>query len=408
MTEKLTSEKLVISIVLSFIAAYLYVCDRPDWCWLLILFSFTAIAEIFFRDRKRSAESYVWFASLTLCIVSLSFRFREPNFDHSLLGEYDTVWDQWEVWMFAHFFAVWWTLSRSGRQLSGGTGRYFLSDFFSGCIGRAFKNFFARAKIILSSVKSFFTIAVAAIVIDLFAIALALLSSADTGFSEFLHIIGSGLKIGDDILDTLLLVLLSLPIGAFMFGLIYGNAAVSDEELAAKREKLEETRVKLKKAPADIFTAGIILFSAAYLAFFLIQGSYLFGGFVRLLPEGFTVAHYARSGFFELCAIVAVNYSLLWMATRMVKAESEKSRPLFFASIALLIESLLFSVISFSKLSLYISCFGFTKLRLQSTWFTVVLAAGSILWIRNLVTGKPGFKQWMYFASVTLSVLTLF
>lgn len=404
MTEKLTSEKLVISILLSFAAAYLYVCDRPDWCWLLILFSFTAIAEIFFQDRKRSAESYVWFSCLTLCVVSLSFCFTE----YDPVNGYDTVWDQWEVWMFAHFFAVWWVLSRSGNQLSGETGPCFISDLFEGCIGRAFRNIFARAKIIFSSVKSFFTAALAAVMAGLFAAALALLRSADNGFSEFLDIIGGSFNIGDDILDTVLLIILSLPIGAFMFGLIYGNSAVTREELTAKREKLEAFAAKIRKAPAGIFTAAIILFSVFYLAFFIIQGSYLFGGFMRLLPEGFTVAHYARSGFFELCAIVAVNYSLLWMAARTVKEDQAKSRPLFYACIVLLIESILFSVISFSKLYLYISCFGFTKLRLQSTWFTVILAAGSGLWIWNLVTGKPAFKKWMYFAAATLSLLTLF
>lgn len=404
---KPADEKLTAGIIISFLAGYIYVCDGPDWFWLIILVSLTVIAEIFFFDVKRSCESYIWFICLSMCVFSLSFRFTDPvytEFD----TEYNTIWDKWEVWMFAHFFAMWWVISRSGKQLDGQTGKYFLSDFFNGCIGRAFKNLFSRVGIIFSSVKSLFPVVICTAVAALFAIALALLNSADTGFSQLLHMIGGSLNIEDDILDVFLRIVVSLPIGAFIFGLIYGNARVSEEDIGARREKIDSRLLKLKKAPAGIFTIAIAAFSLVYLAFFIIQGSYLFGGFMRLLPEGFTVAHYARSGFFELCAIVAVNYTLLWMATRTVRPESEKSRPLFIACILLLAESLIFSAISFSKLYLYISCFGFTKLRLQSTWFTVVLATGSILWIWNLATGKPAFKKWMIFAALTLSVLTLF
>lgn len=403
---KIPHEKLTAAIAISFAGAYLYVCDGPDWFWILILISLTASAELLFSGIRRSAESFVWFACLTLCVISLSFCFRNPVYE-DLFVDYDTVWDQYEVWLFAHFFAVWWVVSRSGKQLEGKTGRFFIYDFFGG-MGRGFKNIFSRAAIIFSSVKSFFPVAVCAAVIGLFVIALSLLSGADTGFEKLIHLIAGTLNIGDDLLDVLLTAAVSLPVGAFVFGLIYGNLKVTGDELRAKREKRESFLIKIKKAPSGIFTAAIAMFSAAYLVFFIIQGSYLFGGFLRLLPEGFTLSHYARNGFFELCGIIAVNFSLLWLATRTVREEPEKSRTFHYACILLLIESLIFSAISFSKLYLYISCFGFTKLRFQSAWFTVVLAAASVLWIWNLITGRPAFRKWMYFSAVTLSLLTLF
>lgn len=405
--EKLTSEKNIICIILSYAAAYLYVCGGPDWFWSVILILFTASAEIMFSDVKRTAESFVWYICLTLCILSLSFCYRSPVYDH-LFAEYNNIWEKWEVWMFAHFFAMWWVLSRSGKLIDGQTGRFFLTDFFSGCLGTAFRNLFSRLRLIASSVKKVFSVIVAVLVLILLGIAVALLESADPGFSALLEMIGGSLRLSGSLEDTLFTIVLSLPVGAFIFGLIYGNSRRTSEEITGKRDRLESGLSKIKIAPAGLFTSAAVLFSVVYLVFFIIQGSYLFGGFMRLLPEGFTVSSYARKGFFELCSIIAVNFSFIWMATHTVSADSEKSRPLFISCMALLAESIVFSAISFSKLFLYISCFGFTKLRLQSIWFTVILAAGSALWIHHLITGRPAFRKWMYLSCITLSMLTLF
>ena len=73
--------------------------------------------------------------------------------------------------------------------------------------------------------------------------------------------------------------------------------------------------------------------------------------------------------------------------------------------VTLLAESILFAVIALSKLALYIDCFGFTPLRLQSTWLALVLLAGCAAALYSLITGRRSCRAWMIFGAVTLSAL---
>lgn len=134
------------------------------------------------------------------------------------------------------------------------------------------------------------------------------------------------------------------------------------------------------------------------------QGRYLFGAFTRTLPESFTVAEYARQGFFELCRVMAINFTLFWLVSRTARRES---RPVRWMTAALLIESMLFAVVALSKLVLYIDCFGFTPKRLQSTWLVCVLLFGSACALYTHLTAKKSMRVWMIFGAVTLSLLCI-
>ena len=138
--------------------------------------------------------------------------------------------------------------------------------------------------------------------------------------------------------------------------------------------------------------------------FFFVQGRYLFGAFTRTLPERFTVAEYARQGFFELCRVMAINFTLFWLVTRTARQEQKLIR---WMAAALLVQSMLFAVIAISKLALYIDCFGLTPLRVQSTWLVCVLLLGCVCALYTHLTGKKSMRAWMIFGAVTLAVLCM-
>ena len=165
---------------------------------------------------------------------------------------------------------------------------------------------------------------------------------------------------------------------------------------------------RLRRISPVFWEAVIVLFSVLYLAFFILQGSYLFGAFSGKLPEGFIVAEYARQGFFELCKIMTVNAVLIWLSTHFSNCSGVRERRLRVFCLILLLESILFAVIAFSKLALYISIYGFTPLRLQSSWLVCVLFTGCVLWIGHLFTGKRLFRVWMIFSAATLTLLMLY
>ena len=170
----------------------------------------------------------------------------------------------------------------------------------------------------------------------------------------------------------------------------------------------EEALEKLRSVPVGVLAALAAVFAAVYLAFFALQASYLFGAFTRTVPEGYTVAEYARQGFFSLCRVMAVNFALLWLMSRTGVRPPQAQRALRALCTVLLAQSLLFAVIAASKLTLYITIYGFTPLRLQSAWLIAVLTAGCGCALYSLWSGKRSFRFWTLFSGLTLALLHLY
>ena len=139
---------------------------------------------------------------------------------------------------------------------------------------------------------------------------------------------------------------------------------------------------------------GIILglLDLLFLAFVLVQFRYLFGGApVVEASATLTYAEYARLGFFELNAVVALLLPLLLVVDWAARKETAGERRLFRALAGLLV-LLLFVVVAsaLQRMRLYTDEFGLTELRLYTTAF--------MLWITLtfgwfLVTVLPGRRE---------------
>ena len=277
-----------------------------------------------------------------------------------------------------------------------------------------FKNFFLRIRCVLFALKPkkerkvnagavAAAVLAAFVVLVLLVMAMTQLSAADDTFSSLLEGLRDALTLD---LDQVWFYrfLLSLPVGAYVFGLLAGLGRETPETMRGRGTSAETALPKLRVVPEAVWLAALGVFSALYLAFFFVQGRYLFGAFTRTLPESFTVAEYARQGFFELCRVMAINFTLFWLVSRTARRES---KPVRWMTAALLIESMLFAVVALSKLVLYIDCFGFTPKRLQSTWLVCVLLFGSACALYTHLTGKKSMRVWMIFGAVTLSLLCI-
>ena len=392
-----------------FVAAYLYILAmfevRHELIWAVTAL-LIASTELLHWNVKRSWESWVWLGCFLAVTVSAA------------LG-IERVWYDYQTVLFVHIFAVWWILSRSGKLLDGKSGHFLPLDAVSGFVLLPFGGFFLRIRTLWwglrqlrpardkgAAVKAgWLALAVVACLL-LFIAATSLLMRADAGFSALLEGLEPLFRFRLDV-DFQFRLLFSLPVGAWLFGLVDGALRQPVERLARRRAGTERFLAYIQKVPAGFWMGIVGVFSLLYLVFFVLQGSYLFGAFTRTLPEGFIVSEYARQGFFELCKVMALNFALLWLVTRMVSPETRNSRGFLGVCLTLLAESLVFAVIALSKLGLYISCFGFTPLRLQSSWLVCVLLAGSGLWAWSLLTGRPAFRKWMVFGAVSLSILTL-
>ncbi len=447
----------LICALLSYIMAYAWtgIWTKPLEL-LLTAALLVLLCEAIQKGVSRSRESLLWLGCFAVCTFSLFVQllrqygiyFGGSYLVKPLEGGWESteysfcrVWDEYQLALFVHIFAVWWMLSRSGKLLAGQSSRYLPMDAMNAFVIMPFGGFFLRIRTLAFHLRElalqrreasaretepdprrretvFWILLAAVLSLGLFTFAGELLSAADRGFAAWYVKIGEMLRLDwEPDPETVMRFIFSLPVGMYLFGLMDGSRRFRKETLKGQLEGIEAVLASIRRVPVVFWTLVIAVFSLLYLSFFVIQASYLFGAFTRTLPEGFIVSQYAREGFFELCKLMALNFSLLWLVTRMAKASDKgdagsgitKDSILFRAAcLALLAESAVFAVIAFSKLALYIDCFGFTPLRFQSIWLVCVLFAACILWAVNMITGRKVFRYWMYFGAVSLSLLSLY
>lgn len=400
--------------LLMLVLAYVYTLvffpsgeENSSWGIGLFTLGYVLLGELVFRPIPRRGESWLWLGCL-LCVAL------------GRLLNRSAVWGDWNL-LFLHAFAVWWALCRSGALLEGESGSLLPFDGILGLFYYPFKHFALQARCLFFGAKSLrrgrgkgFTAALgwglggAGLGLVLLISAARLLMAADGGFAGLF----SGLRewfsfhlsLDELVFEYLTRFLFSLIVGAYLFGLLAGTAREDKAVLSGWGKGLRAGMEKLRKVPPQVWTAVLCGFCGLYLLFFGVQARYLFGAFFRSLPEGFIVSEYARQGFFELCRVMAVNFVLLWLVRRCAAGESALNRAL---CLVLLGESLLLAVVAFSKLALYISCFGFTPKRLESTWLVCVLAFACLCWGAKIVTGKKTCFPWLAFAGTSLSLLCL-
>ena len=397
-----------------YVLAYVYL--GSGW-WALPLFAagFIAAGEYLYRDVKRPWESWVWLACVIMIAGCITWHSLHPNqydsrLDVQVMQEYAIPSSL--AFLALHILAVYWLLCRSGRLTGGESGHLLPLDALYAFVIIPFKNFFLRIRCVLFALKPkqerkvnagavAAAVLAAFVVLVLLVMAMTQLSAADDTFSGLLAGLRDALTFD---LDQVWFYrfLLSLPVGAYVFGLLAGLGRETPEAMRKHGASIEAALPRLRVVPEAVWLAALGVFSALYLAFFFVQGRYLFGAFTRTLPESFTVAEYARQGFFELCRVMAINFTLFWLVSRTARRESGAVR---WMAAALLIESMLFAVVALSKLALYIDCFGFTPKRLQSTWLVCVLLFGSACALYTHLTGRKSVRIWMIFGAVTLALL---
>ena len=202
--------------------------------------------------------------------------------------------------------------------------------------------------------KTIYIIIGVLIAIPVFAIVLALLSSADVVFRELINKLLGELNIYN-MVHMVAMVL-------FMFFASY--CLLSS---LCKKELSEDVEDKRKGEPVLAITITCIL-SVLYLVFSGIQIIYLFMGQMQL-PEGYTYAAYAREGFFQLLVVCIFNLIIvLFTLTRFKESKILKG-------ILTVMSICTFIMIASSALRmiLYIETYYLTFLRIFVLWTLAVL-----------------------------------
>ena len=220
---------------LSYIAAYFYVLlwfndlGNPysaGSLWKVLPVAAFAVSAVLVlnRGRKVRAESWFWLACFVSLVAAFTFR---------LHG----VWDESQLFLFIHASLIWWTLSHSGKLLDGESSRFLPVDGLNGFVIFPFRHFFLRIRCVFHGISRWikrtkkgmsllwtaFAVLLAA---ALFAAAASLLMQADNNFAQSLDRILQHLEPDEEVIVYLIL---SLPVGAYIFGLIGGTVRTEEE-----------------------------------------------------------------------------------------------------------------------------------------------------------------------------------
>ncbi len=191
-----------------------------------------------------------------------------------------------------------------------------------------------------------------------------------------------------------------LIIGFFMFLLLFGRL------VSLPRVARSEPPVSLGGGLDPIVVVSFLgVISAVYVLYLFSQLAYFFNAFAGLLPAEYTVAEYARRGFFEMTLVCACNLGLIFLA-RVICRKTDDRTPLAVRLLSLFLcaFSLILSVTVLSKLRLYIASFGMTKLRILTSVFTVFLMIVFVAVALRLLIRKVPYMKIALAAAVVLTL----
>lgn len=158
-----------------------------------------------------------------------------------------------------------------------------------------------------------------------------------------------------------------------------------------------------------IVISFLSVLSICYFTYLFSQLAYFFSAFKGILPKdySFTVAAYARRGFFEMSIIAVINFIIIFTVLILSQKKNGKicviSRALctfvgFF--------TLVIIATALSKMFLYIKSYGMTELRITTSAFMIFLAIVFIsVMLRVFITRIRVFKTAIVTAACVLVVL---
>ena len=179
------------------------------------------------------------------------------------------------------------------------------------------------------------------------------------------------------ILRRMLYLLLAVGVATLLMSALFG----SEEHRMARvldREAVAGFRIRRRCLPLIVSAAMLLPLLAVFGLFFFSQWPLYTAAFTGVLPRGYTYAEYAREGFFQLCAVCAINgllYLFVSLFTRQGQGKGVRQGLLT----ALCLCSLILAATAFSKMVLYIRTYGLTPLRVYSSWAMILLVASFLL-----------------------------
>ena len=348
-------------------------------------------------NKTRNRESIFWLVTLILLSILWCMRSFESE------GAFSPF-----LLLFLHCNAAYYVLMRMEMTAEGKTGPMVFFDFISAFIVTPFSNFLLRIIVFVNAFKNrsfklnkkkhLPVLITVIITLILVAFASSLLSNVDTGFAELTSGVLNLLPTFDAIFANyrfyrfITRFILSIPVGAFIMGLIGGSAIKNEPEF--KKESIVNILESYRHIPRFAVITILAALSTIYIVFFIFQ--------IRtIIPvigsDSFTAPEASRlavKGFYELIKILMLNFSVLGALFFFAPdsfTEFKDKWVRFFATL-FAITGICFAILDYFKLYLYVANYGFTSRRLVACWFLLVMFTAAVLMLIRLYKKFEGIR----------------
>nr|WP_083778511.1 DUF4173 domain-containing protein [Oscillochloris trichoides] len=223
----------------------------------------------------------------------------------------------------------------------------------------------------------------------------ALLSAADQIFATYLaQILTLQLPFPPEVMfqhSVFILFVACLVAGIILTALADGMQATPSLPAEGDTERLDRAGLMQLRFLGNTEALTILfLVNLLFAVFMLVQAAYLFGGLDTLAQSGLTYAEYARRGFFELLLVAFLTLGMLCFLAVTTRDESHVRRMLFrLANVLLVLLVLGILASAFQRMWLYELAYGFTRLRIYTHSFMILLAVIFLLFSVALVLIRP-------------------
>lgn len=294
--------------------------------------------------------------------------------------------------------AIYWIMSATGLPILGKTSDLIGLDFLNALLVIPLRNFGCQYKSLAfwgcnkkTQSRQFLSV-VLGLILALIVIAMVfpLLMKADSGgFSKITSgclTFVQGMQV--EVKETIIYIILAIPTGAYLFGLIAGSAHKRGCDMFKKDSTLKFL-AGIRILPLVTVYTVLGLLCTLYVLFIGSQLPYFFSAFVGERPEGWQVySEYARSGFFELCRIAAINLIVLTAANLLSRKQCRDNMALKILNSLLAILTLILITTALSKMVMYIGAYGLSMRRLLPCIFMIFLVV--------LCGGVVALQRWSF------------
>lgn len=349
--------------------------------------------------RPASKETPLWAGGW----LALSVAMPLWGYQQGGLGDWQIV-----AW---HLFAIWFVLARCGMLAQGSTGGLVFLDALAGMFTLPWPHLLDRCQALLQALRSgwqrrslnknrflagAFTVL---LTLTVFSLAWSQLSAADRRLAELSQWFTGWFRINEvAVVNQVFWFLFSLPVGAWLYGLVSG--ALRRDRPPLTPERFHQRLAPFRKLPRYTAHAVMGALCGLYALFFGLQLT----EWLSASWSGLSAAHasaFAVDGFWELFRILLLNFAVLAVVHLLAPRAPSRMLTLLFCAFGPA-----FALLAAVKLGTYVVLYGLTPRRVLAGWFLLVLLVCSLLVLVRQFRTIPAARIAVFTLAVTFVLLS--